>query len=364
MDDQRPTRIPEPDRTPDGPAYEGRLLDRVDDEVVDQGVAFDLRTLVSRRSVLGLIGLGAGSLALAACTSATGASGGSSGSGAGSTATGTATAGTGGAATAAGEIPDETAGPYPGDGSNGVDVLERSGIVRSDIRSSIGGGATAEGVPMALQLTILDMAGDDAPFQGVAVYVWHCDAAGGYSMYSDGIEDETYLRGVQVADATGVVRFTSIFPACYSGRWPHIHFEVYPDVASITDSTNAVATSQVALPEDVSRTVYALAAYDGSTSNLDQVSLDSDNVFSDDSGALQLATVTGDATSGYQVSLTVRVDTSTAPSAGAAPSATSRSRATPSQATSRETSARAPRSRRSTCPPTAWPARCPATFGP
>lgn len=301
------SRIPEPETTPDGPAYEGRLLDRADEEVVDQGVSFDVRTLLSRRTVLGLIGIGAGSLALAACTTATGAS------------DGTATSGTGAAATTAGEIPDETAGPYPGDGSNGVDVLEQSGIVRSDIRSSIGGGATAEGVPMSLQLTVLDMANDDAPFEDAAVYVWHCDAAGGYSMYSEGIEDETYLRGVQVADATGTVGYTSIFPACYTGRWPHIHFEVYPDVDSITDSTNAIATSQVALPEDASRVVYALAAYDGSASNLDQVSLDTDNVFSDDSGALQLATVTGDATSGYQVSLTVRVDTSTTPSAGSAP---------------------------------------------
>jgi protocatechuate 3,4-dioxygenase beta subunit len=262
--------------------------------------------------VLGLIGIGAGSLALAACSTATGASSGS--------ASGTATSGTDAATTTAGEIPDETAGPYPGDGSNGVDVLEQSGIVRSDIRSSIGGGATAEGVPMSLQLTVLDMANDDAPFADVAVYVWHCNAAGGYSMYSEGIEDETYLRGVQVADSSGTVTYTSIYPACYSGRWPHIHFEVYPDVDSITDSTKAIATSQVAMPEASSRTVYALAAYDGSTSNLDQVSLDSDNVFSDDSGALQLATVTGDATSGYQVSLTVRVDTSTTPSAGSAPS--------------------------------------------
>jgi protocatechuate 3,4-dioxygenase beta subunit len=306
------SRIPEPETTPDGPAYEGRLLDRAEEEVVDQGVAFDVRTLLSRRTVLGLIGIGAGSLALAACSTATGASSGS--------ASGTATSGTGAATTTAGEIPDETAGPYPGDGSNGVDVLEQSGIVRSDIRSSIGGGATAEGVPMSLQLTVLDMANDDAPFADVAVYVWHCDAAGGYSMYSEGIEDETYLRGVQVADSSGTVTYTSIYPACYSGRWPHIHFEVYPDVDSITDSTKAIATSQVAMPEESSRTVYALAAYDGSTSNLDQVSLDSDNVFSDDSGASQLATVTGDATSGYQVSLTVRVDTSTTPSAGSAPS--------------------------------------------
>ena len=316
MSDRRPTRIPEPDRTPDGPAYEGRLLDRADDEVVDQGVAFDLRTLVSRRSVLSLIGLGAGSVVLAACTSA----GGSNATGASSSATASAGA-TGGASGTlpAGEIPDETAGPYPGDGSNGADVLERSGIVRSDIRSSLDGGTTAAGVPITLTMTVLDMANGDVPFTDVAVYVWHCDAAGGYSMYSDGITDETYLRGVQVADASGTVTFSSVFPACYSGRWPHIHFEVYPDVGSITDSTNAIATSQLALPDDACRTVYALSDYDGSTANLAQVSLANDNVFSDDSGALQLPTVTGDATSGYALALTVRVDTGTAPTAGAAP---------------------------------------------
>ncbi|WP_411558703.1 intradiol ring-cleavage dioxygenase [Plantibacter sp. MPB07] len=310
------SRIPTPETTPDGPAYEGRLLDRADEEVVDQGVAFDLGTLVSRRTVLSLMGAGVGAVALAACS--TGASGSSSTStGAASSGTSTATA-TGDLPS--GEIPDETAGPYPGDGSNGADVLEESGIVRSDIRSSIGSGTAASGVPMALSLTILDMANGDAPFADVAVYVWHCDASGGYSMYSDGIEDETYLRGVQVADSSGTVSYTSIFPACYSGRWPHIHFEVYPTVADISDSANAIATSQVALPQAACDTVYALSGYDGSSGNLAQVSLDDDNVFGDDGGALQLATVTGDATSGYQVALTVRVDTTTTPTAGAAPS--------------------------------------------
>lgn len=298
------SRIPEPDKTPEGPAYEGRLLDRADEEVVDQGVSFDLGTLVSRRGVLSLLSVGVGTLALAACS--TGTSGGSA-------------SGAAAASTSAGEIPDETAGPYPGDGSNGVNVLEQSGIVRSDIRSSLDGGSTASGVPMTLTLTILDMANNDAPFADAAVYVWHCDSAGGYSMYSDGIEDETYLRGVQIADGSGAVSFTSIFPACYSGRWPHIHFEVYPTVDAITDATNAISTSQVALPEDVSATVYALSGYDGSTANLSEVSLANDNVFSDDGGASQLATVTGDAASGYRVSLTVRVDTATTPSAASAP---------------------------------------------
>lgn len=302
------SRIPEPESTPDGPRYEGRRLDRAHEEVVDQGLSFDVTTMFTRRRVFTMLGVGLTAAALAACTTGTGST--SSG-----TATGTAT-GTAGT----GEIPDETAGPYPGDGSNGADVLEQSGIVRSDIRSSIDGGATATGVPMALTLTILDMANNNKPFAGVAVYVWHCDAAGGYSMYSDGIEDETYLRGVQVADADGAVTFTSIFPACYTGRWPHIHFEVYPDVASITDATNAIATSQAALPEDACTTVYALSGYEGSTANLQQVTLDSDNVFGDDGGALQLATVTGDATAGYAVALTARVDTATTPTAGSAPS--------------------------------------------
>lgn len=173
---------------------------------------------------------------------------------------------------------------------------------------------------MALTLTILDMAGGDVPFAGAAVYVWHCDAAGGYSMYSDGITEETYLRGVQVAGDDGTVSFTSVFPACYSGRWPHIHFEVYPTVDDITDATKAVATSQAALPEDACTAVYALPEYAGSTANLAQVALDSDNVFGDDGGELQLGTVTGDATAGYRVTLTARVDTATTPTAGSAPS--------------------------------------------
>ncbi|RIJ52555.1 3,4-dioxygenase subunit beta, partial [Clavibacter phaseoli] len=301
------SRIPEPDRTPDGPAYEGRLLARADEEVVDQGAGFDLRTLLSRRAVLAYLGAGIGSVALAACTS--GASG--------STATGSPSAA---ATTSTGEIPDETAGPYPGDGSNGADVLERSGIVRSDIRSSLDGGASAAGVQMALTLTILDTANGDVPFTGAAVYVWHCDAAGGYSLYSDGITEETYLRGVQVVGDDGTVSFSSILPACYTGRWPHIHFEVYPSVDDITDSTKAIATSQVAIPQDACTAVYARSEYAGSSANLAQVTLDSDNVFGDDGGALQLATVTGDATAGYSVALTARVDTATTPTAGTAPS--------------------------------------------
>lgn len=304
--------IPEPTQTPDGPTYEGRLLDRADEEVVDQGAAFDIRTLMSRRGVLGLAGVGLGAVVLAACAPA--ASGGST-----STPTPSATSGSTASGATVAEIPDETAGPYPGDGSNGPDVLEDSGIVRQDIRSSIDGGATAEGVPLSFELQILDLANGGVPFAGVAVYAWHCTAQGEYSLYSSGLEEVTYLRGVQVADARGRVSFTSIFPGCYSGRWPHIHFEVYPDVSSITDSTTAIATSQLALPEAACTAVYAEKAYDGSSQNLSRITLPTDNVFGDDAGALQVATVIGDVSAGYAATLVVGVDTTTAPVAGAAP---------------------------------------------
>jgi hypothetical protein len=115
------------------------------------------------------------------------------------------------------------------------------------------------------------------------------------------------------------VRFTSIFPACYAGRWPHVHFEVYPDEASIADAGNAIATSQVALPQDVCDQVYAQAGYEQSVANLAGVTLDGDNVFGDDGGASQLGTVTGDVASGYAVALAVGVDTATEPTGGGAP---------------------------------------------
>nr|MDT0665550.1 3,4-dioxygenase subunit beta [Micromonospora sp. DSM 115978] len=104
-----------------------------------------------------------------------------------------------------------------------------------------------------------------------------------------------------------------------SGRWPHVHFEVYPDEASITDATSAIATSQVALPQDVCDQIYALAGYEASVTNLSQVSLATDNVFGDDGAVSQLATVTGDVTNGYAVSLAVGVAPTTTPTGGAAP---------------------------------------------
>ncbi len=257
----------------------------------DRGLAFDVGTLMNRRRSLTLLG-GAGIAVLAACSSGL--------------ASGTSTT-TAGDAAACAVIPEETGGPFPGDGSNGVNVLNQSGIVRSDIRSSFGSSSTvAEGVPLIVNLKVLDTANGCTPLVGAAVYIWHCDINGEYSMYGRTVADENYLRGVQETDADGLVTFLSIFPAAYSGRWPHIHFEVYPSVDDATSSASKLCTSQLALPGDVCEVVYASSGYETSVRNLAQTSLDRDNVFSD-GYSLQLATVTGSVADGYTASLNVPV---------------------------------------------------------
>ncbi len=142
-----------------------------------------------------------------------------------------------------GEIPEETAGPYPGDGTNGPNVLAESGVVRSDITTSFGDASgVAEGVPVTVKLKVYDLNGDDAtPLAGAAVYLWHCDRGGNYSMYDGDAVSENYLRGVQEAADDGTLPFTTIFPACYAGRWPHMHFEVYESLDAATNGSRQAA---------------------------------------------------------------------------------------------------------------------------
>ena len=262
-------------------------------EVHDKGLRFDLGTM-SRRRMLAGVG-GAGALALIALT------------------------GTAADAAALEEVESETAGPFPADGSNGPDVRTESGIVRRDIRSSFGDlSGTAGGVPLDFSLVVLDLEG--APIAGAAVYAWHCDREGRYSLYSTGVTDQNYLRGIQVTDASGSVTFTSIFPACYSGRWPHIHFEVYSSLANATTGAGPIVkTSQIAIPEDVARQVYATAGYEQSVTNLSRVTLAGDMVFGDDSAARELATVTGSVADGYAATLTIAVDPSGEETGGGTP---------------------------------------------
>ncbi len=279
----------------------------------DLGLQHDLATLtrrrVARRGFLGMVG-GLSVAALAGCatddSSARSTTTASGPEGAGPP--GGSTGGESSLNVADGEIPEETAGPYPGDGSNGPNVLSESGVVRSDITTSFGDASgVAEGVPLTLRFKVYDLTGDEVEIlPGAAVYAWHCDRAGNYSMYDGEAESENYLRGVQAADADGWLEFTTIFPGCYAGRWPHVHFEVYESLDSATSASTKLRTSQLAFPEDVCRDVYATEGYESSATNLDAVSLESDGIFSD-GWSLQLATVTGSVADGYVATLNVPI---------------------------------------------------------
>ncbi len=258
-------------------------------------------TLIPRRRLLVLLAAGA-TTALAACSSNRSASSPTAGSTPSSTT----------AAVTAGDesctvIPEETPGPFPGDGSNGRNVLDQDGVVRSDIRSSFGtSSSTAPGLPLTMEIVVED-ASTCRPVEGAAVYAWHCDAEGRYSMYSDGVTGENYLRGVQPTGADGVARFLTIFPGAYNGRWPHVHFEVFPSVAEATESGRVLATSQIALPPDACIAAYGTTGYTTSRNNYPNTTLESDMVFRDDGAVHQLGTVTGTPSTGMSVRLRVPV---------------------------------------------------------
>lgn len=296
----------------------------------DLGLRHDLQLLQrqsqDRRRLLGMLtgvggallvpGCGGGSdsgSSTAATTTTSSASTTVSGSGSTSaTTSGTGTTTTTGTACVA--DPAETAGPYPADGSNTangstVNVLVASGIVRSDIRSSFGSSTTtAAGVPMSLTVTLVNTQAACAVLAGYAIYLWHCDAAGKYSLYD--LPAQNYLRGVQVTDAQGQVTFQSIVPGCYSGRYPHIHFEVYKTLNSATQGSNALLTSQMCLPRDIASAVYSGSStvYSGSTANLARVTTANDNVFGDNTAAqiaAQTPALSGSVSAGYTGSIVV-----------------------------------------------------------
>ncbi|MFC8039327.1 intradiol ring-cleavage dioxygenase [Paenarthrobacter sp. NPDC057355] len=286
----------------------------------DKGLEFDLSTLLSRRRTLGVLLGGGAAAALAACTPGTE---GGSATPSGTTAVVTPSGGTTSAASPSSqasstvtrafaecgvEIPEETLGPYPGDGSNGPNVLEASGVVRRDIRSSFGTSTTkAEGVPLTVTLTLLDNANGCSPLAGAAVYAWHCDQNGKYSLYDSGLENENYLRGVQEADANGQLTFSTIFPGAYMGRWPHIHFEVFESMGNTSAAGQVLAVSQIALTESACKAVYETAGYEDSARSFPKTTLTSDNVFGDDGGIYQLATISGSVQGGYTAALNVTV---------------------------------------------------------
>jgi len=182
-------------------------------------------------------------------------------------------------------VPEVTEGPYYFDPT----------LVRADITEG------KEGLPLTVRLQVVDAACN--PLGNARVDIWHCDAAGLYSGYANqtgGVDTtgQTFLRGTQFTDATGLVNFASIYPGWYQGRTTHIHFKVF------LDETN-VLTGQIFFPEDLNDTVYAtVPAYARTTA---RNVLNANDGIAQQAGAASVATVAQEATQ-YVAALIVGVD--------------------------------------------------------
>ncbi|WP_247235002.1 intradiol ring-cleavage dioxygenase [Telluribacter sp. SYSU D00476] len=193
--------------------------------------------------------------------------------------------------TACAVAPTETAGPFP--------TKSPASFVRSDITD----GRT--GYKMTAKITIGNTNNGCAPLAGAIVDIWHCDATGNYSEYGGtGMQSTNYqsvhfLRGRQVTDANGLVTFTTIFPGWYSGRATHIHVHIY------NDNGTSLKVTQIAFPEGESSAVALVNGYSkgmsGYTTNA------RDNVFGNDGGVNQIATVSGNTTDGFELTIQMNV---------------------------------------------------------
>jgi len=146
-------------------------------------------------------------------------------------------------------IPDKTEGPFF--------VDEK--LNRSDIRADPSDGSVQAGTPVSLTMVVVRADGNCAPVAGAVVDIWHANAAGKYSdVGSEGTSGKKYLRGLQVSDANGQVKFTTIFPGWYQGRAVHIHFKI-----RVVDGTSQTYefTSQLFFEPSTASTIYGTGVY-------------------------------------------------------------------------------------------------------
>jgi protocatechuate 3,4-dioxygenase beta subunit len=210
----------------------------------------DRSDLLSRRQAIGLLaGLGAG-VAAAACGGGSSSKTTTSTIGTGSVSTGSSSST---ASTAACVLtPEVTEGPYYID-------LDK---MRSDITEG------KDGTPLDLKITVVDATGC-APMKDAAIDVWHCDAGGVYSGFSQASSDGpggapggaqsptdnlTFLRGTQLTDANGLGEFQTIYPGWYPGRAVHIHMKVHV-------GGSVVHTGQLFFDDSLTDHVYKNAPY-------------------------------------------------------------------------------------------------------
>jgi protocatechuate 3,4-dioxygenase beta subunit len=110
------------------------------------------------------------------------------------------------------------------------------------------------GLRLDLRIKVVD-ADTCKVHENAAVEIWHCDARGTYSGFSqEGTAGKTYLRGTQLTDRKGVAQFRSIYPGWYEGRAIHIHMKVHV-------GGQTVHTGQLFFNESVSDRVVRLSPY-------------------------------------------------------------------------------------------------------
>ena len=178
--------------------------------------------------------------------------------------------------------PPQTEGPYF--------VDER--LRRSDIRSDPVKKTLREGVPLQLTLTVSrTAAGRCAPLANVLVDVWHCDAVGMYSDQRDtflgyNTLGTKFLRGYQLTDSDGIVRFTTIYPGWYSDRAVHVHFKVRTNAKGTRGSE---FTSQLYFDDAVTDRVHAQAPYN--RKNWPRVRNEADSIYRAGGDQLMLSLV-------------------------------------------------------------------------
>jgi protocatechuate 3,4-dioxygenase beta subunit len=176
--------------------------------------------------------------------------------------------------------PSETVGPFP----------SLTDLIRSDIREG------KAGATLTLTITVVNTSNSCSPVANANVEIWQCDASGNYSQYGTQTA-QTYLRGIQTTNSDGQVRFTTIYPGWYQGRATHIHVEV------VRNGVSSKVT-QVAFPESVNAAVYATGVYASRGSN--PTTNARDGIFADSLDS-ELATVSGDAGSGYTATFRVAI---------------------------------------------------------
>ncbi|MBT30566.1 MAG: intradiol ring-cleavage dioxygenase [Thalassobius sp.] len=191
--------------------------------------------------------------------------------------------------------PSETEGPFP--------TKDPSSLEQVDITGD------RTGVALSIEIAILNLNESCAAIEGAIVDIWHCDKDGNYSEYGGTQMQSTnytsvhFLRGRQVTDSDGLVKFTSIFPGWYQSRATHIHVHIY------SSSGKSLLVTQIAFPEgDDSAVVAVNAASDyGYTKGMSGYTYNSnDNVFSD-GVAEELSTISGSIEEGYSLSHSIVV---------------------------------------------------------